>query len=119
MWFQNYFSNFINYITFINLCYSVEKKKNKEPERDTSQDDQIKKKPKISTTSSAPKANNFNYKNITGSSQLRFGILTKIVQYMKSRHLEGDLHPLTLDEIMDETNQLDVKSKVEKLSVCF
>lgn len=49
---------------------------------------------------------------MTGSSQYRFGVLAKIVKHMRTRHQEGDDHPLTLDEILDETNQLDVGSKV-------
>lgn len=27
---------------------------------------------------------------------------------MRNRHLDGDDHPLTLEEILDETNQLDI-----------
>lgn len=53
-----------------------------------------------------------NYKTMTGSGQYRFSALTKIVKHMKARHQEGDDHPLTLEEILDETNQLDVGSKV-------
>ncbi|XP_064471304.1 transcription initiation factor IIE subunit beta-like [Ornithodoros turicata] len=56
-----------------------------------------------------PKASEpYNYKTSSGSSQFNFSILAKIVKHMKQRHLDGDTHPLTLDEILDETNQLDV-----------
>lgn len=51
---------------------------------------------------------------MSGSSQYRFGVLAKIVKHMRTRHQEGDDHPLTLDEILDETNQLDVDSKVKQ-----
>lgn len=54
---------------------------------------------------------------MSGSSQSKFGVLAKIVKYMRSRHQEGDDHPLSLDEILDETNQLDVGSKVKQVSV--
>jgi len=54
---------------------------------------------------------------MSGSSQYKFGVLAKIVKYMRSRHQEGDDHPLSLDEILDETNQLDVGSKVKQVSV--
>jgi hypothetical protein len=54
---------------------------------------------------------------MSGSSQYRFGVLAKIVKYMRSRHQEGDDHPLSLDEILDETNQLDVGSKVKQVGV--
>jgi len=46
-----------------------------------------------------------------GSSQFRFGVLAKIVRHMRQRHMEGEDHPLKLDEILDETHQLDVGSK--------
>ena len=51
-----------------------------------------------------------------GSSSYKFGVLAKIVRHMKSRHMEGEDHRLNLDEILDETNQLDVSHKV-KVSV--
>lgn len=55
---------------------------------------------------------------MTGSSQKRFAILTKIVNYMKERHLRGEDHPLTIEEILDETNQLDIglSTKTVKIS---
>ena len=37
-----------------------------------------------------------------------FIFLAKIVRHMKSRHMDQMDHPLTLEEILDETNQLDV-----------
>lgn len=55
------------------------------------------------------------YKTATGSSQYRFGVLAKIVKHMRVRHQEGDQHPLTLEEILDETNQLDVGHKVKQV----
>ncbi|XP_014205514.1 general transcription factor IIE subunit 2 [Copidosoma floridanum] len=85
---------------------SIEKKK-KEPEKETVQNDQ-KKKSKPSSVSSGPKLDMYSYKTSSGSSQVRFSILTKIVQHMKARYQEGEDHPLTLEEILDETNQLDV-----------
>ena len=48
-----------------------------------------------------------------GSSSYKFGVLAKIVRHMKSRHMEGEDHRLNLDEILDETNQLDVSNKVK------
>ncbi|KAF5281801.1 hypothetical protein FQA39_LY05015 [Lamprigera yunnana] len=84
---------------------SVEKKKS-EPIRDD------KRKPKA-TSNTAPKLDINTYKTATGSSQYRFGVLAKIVKYMRTRHQEGDQHPLTLEEILDETNQLDVGNKVK------
>ncbi|KAL1457043.1 hypothetical protein WDU94_001719 [Cyamophila willieti] len=35
---------------------------------------------------------------------------------MKQRHQDGDDHPLNIDEILDETNQLDVGNKVKTVS---
>lgn len=53
------------------------------------------------------------YKSSTGSSQYRFGVLAKIVKHMRTRHQDGEQHPLSLEEILDETNQLDAGSKVK------
>ncbi|KAF0287864.1 General transcription factor IIE subunit 2 [Amphibalanus amphitrite] len=53
-------------------------------------------------------------KMVSGSSQYRFGVLAKIVKHMRKRHQEGNLYPLTLEEILDETNQLDAGSKVKQ-----
>lgn len=51
-----------------------------------------------------------NYKTMAGSSNKRFAILTKIVNFMKERHLLGEDHPLKIEEILDETSQLDIGS---------
>ena len=45
------------------------------------------------------------------TSQYKFGVLTRIVRHMKERHMAGEDHPLNLEEILDETSQLDVSSK--------
>ena len=52
-------------------------------------------------------------KQMGGGSQFKFGVLTKIVRHMKTRHMEGEDQPLTLEEILDETHQLDVDSKTK------
>ena len=43
-----------------------------------------------------------------------FLFLAKIVRHMKHRHMEGEDHPLTLDEILDETNQLDISGATKQ-----
>lgn len=53
---------------------------------------------------------------MAGSSQYRFGVLAKIVRHMRLRHLDGDDHPLTLEDILDETNQLDIGQSVKTVS---
>lgn len=58
-----------------------------------------------------------SYKTMTGSSQKRFAILTKIVNYMKERHLKGEEHTLNIEEILDETNQLDIGSSTKTVSI--
>lgn len=55
------------------------------------------------------------YKTMAGSSQYRFGVLAKIVKHMRTRHQDGDDHPLTLEDILDETNQLDVGQSVKNV----
>ncbi|KAG7485806.1 transcription initiation factor IIE subunit beta [Solea senegalensis] len=49
--------------------------------------------------------------NIKTSSGYKFGCLAKIVNYMKTRHQNGDTHFLTIDEILDETKLLDISLK--------
>ena len=41
-----------------------------------------------------------------GGSQFKFGVLAKIVRHMKARHMEGEDQPLTMEDILDETNQV-------------
>lgn len=53
---------------------------------------------------------------MSGSSQYRFGVLAKIVKHMRTRHQDGDDHPLTIEDILDETNQLDIGSSVKAVS---
>jgi len=48
------------------------------------------------------------------SSAYKFGVLTKIVRHMKARHMAGEDQPLTLEDILDETRQLDVTTKVKQ-----
>ncbi|XP_055966973.1 general transcription factor IIE subunit 2-like [Sorex fumeus] len=49
-----------------------------------------------------------NLKALSGSSGYKFGLLAKIVNHMKTRHQRGDTHPLTLEEILDEIQHLDI-----------
>jgi len=56
---------------------------------------------------------------MTGSSQYRFGVLAKIVKHMKTRHQDGDDHPLTLEDILDETNQLDIGISVKNVNKVY
>ncbi|XP_045461003.1 general transcription factor IIE subunit 2 [Harmonia axyridis] len=86
---------------------TVEKKK-VESKPDVSREEKKKAKPP-----SAPRLDINTYKTSSGSSQYRFGVLAKIVKHMKTRHQDGETHALTLDEILDETNQLDIGSKVK------
>lgn len=51
---------------------------------------------------------------MSGGSNYKFGVLAKIVRHLRSRHLERDDHPLSLEDILDETNQLDVGNKVKQ-----
>ena len=41
-----------------------------------------------------------------GTSQYKFSVLSKIVRHMRHRHMEGENQALTLEEILDETNQV-------------
>ncbi|GFO37056.1 transcription initiation factor iie subunit beta [Plakobranchus ocellatus] len=67
-------------------------------------------KPAAQTPS--PKVSLMDYKTSAGSSQYRFGVLAKIVKFLKTRHQGGINDPLLLEEILDETKQLDTTSKM-------
>lgn len=64
--------------------------------------------PKVRESVGAMSKDPFAYKSMTGTSQYNFSVLAKIVKHMKQQHLAGDSEPRTLDEILDETNQLDI-----------
>ncbi|CAH2001434.1 unnamed protein product [Acanthoscelides obtectus] len=89
---------------------SVEKKK----VESKSEHKEEKKKVKTNSSNNVPKLDINSYKTSSGSSQYRFGVLAKIVKHMKTRHQEGETYPLSLEEILDETNQLDVGNKVKQ-----
>uniref|UniRef100_A0A672NYA1 Transcription initiation factor IIE subunit beta n=1 Tax=Sinocyclocheilus grahami TaxID=75366 RepID=A0A672NYA1_SINGR len=78
------------------------KKKKSKPDRDTSSS---------SKNSIDPSNGSFNLKALCGSSGYKFGVLARIVNYMKTRHQRGDTHHLTLEEILDETKLLDIGMK--------
>jgi len=48
----------------------------------------------------------------SGPSAYKFGVLTKIVRHLKLKFQNGEDSPLTLEDILDETNQLDANNKV-------
>ncbi|KAL0279845.1 UNVERIFIED_CONTAM: hypothetical protein PYX00_001318 [Menopon gallinae] len=94
---------------------SVEVKKRTEtssPSVAQTKDDSKKSRPR--PVSSGPRIDATTYKTMTGSSNYKFGVLAKIVRHLRSRHQENDDHPLSLDELLDETNQLDVGNKVKQ-----
>ncbi|XP_006823208.1 general transcription factor IIE subunit 2-like [Saccoglossus kowalevskii] len=90
---------------------TVEKRKHKHAH--ASESSRKKKKPSSpkSQVVASSRPTELNYKYLKASSKYKFGILAKIVNHMKVRHQRGDTYALTIDEILDETNQLDVGLK--------
>ncbi|KAI8504028.1 PREDICTED: general transcription factor IIE subunit 2-like [Branchiostoma belcheri] len=90
---------------------AVEKRKPK-PDDFTSRKPAKKAKPSgtfSAISSNKPKkSSSFDYKTAPGTSQYKFSVLAKIINYMKTRHQQGFTHPLSLEEILDETKQLTV-----------
>lgn len=90
-------------------------KKSKAPEKKKreNEDEPSRKKTKISssssTSSSALGTSVGNYKTASSS---KLTIQHRVVDYMRKRHLEGEDWPLSLNEIIDETQQLDIGYKV-------
>jgi hypothetical protein len=54
---------------------------------------------------------------MSGSSQYKFGVLAKIVKHLKTLHQDGGDHALSLEDILDETNQLDVGMKISQVII--
>ena len=54
---------------------------------------------------------------MSGSSQYKFGVLAKIVKHLKTLHQDGADHALSLEDILDETNQLDVGIKISQVNM--
>ncbi|ODN04607.1 General transcription factor IIE subunit 2 [Orchesella cincta] len=48
------------------------------------------------------------------ASAFKFGVLTKIVKHLRQKFQDGEDSPLTMEEILDETNQLDVSGKTRQ-----
>lgn len=62
----------------------------------------------------------YRYKGLSGvglSSSFKFGVLTKIVKHLKQKFQDGEDHPLALEELLDETNQLDVSGKIRQVQI--
>lgn len=92
--------------------FSVEKKQKSEKSSSnaSANDEKARSKPAPAPVS---KLDSNAYKSSAGSNY-KFGVLAKIVRHLRARHLDKDDHPLTLEEILDETNQLDVGTKVKQ-----
>ena len=86
---------------------TVEKRKSKP----SANNDKPAKKPKIQRPKEPSVAATFDYKTATATSHSKFGILSKIVNFMKTRHQKNDTYPLDIEEILDETKQLDIGNK--------
>lgn len=54
-----------------------------------------------------------SFRTMTAYSQNNFSIIAKIVKLLKERHLEGDSEPLTLNDILDETEQTGISPKIK------
>ena len=92
---------------------TVESRKRKEAE---SPDSVRKKSKRDGPSSSKPtpvdRPDGLNYKLITKASLTEnFTALTKIIRKMKERFRDGDGEALTLDELLEETNQLDLSQR--------
>ena len=89
----------------------------KRKERDSDADGPKSKKAKSVSQSSSAGASSASSRDLFAtrttdrSSGPNFSILAKIIKYMKVRYAQEDTDALTLDELLDETNQLDIGMK--------
>lgn len=54
-----------------------------------------------------------SYRTMTSHSQNSTNIVFTIVKWLKERHLNGDNEPLTLEEILDETEQTEISPRIK------
>ncbi|XP_027203023.1 transcription factor IIEbeta [Dermatophagoides pteronyssinus] len=87
----------------------VEKRKQQDDNNDKNNDTSSSAKRKRFESSSASSRDFFPTKSSVPLHN--FSILTKIVNSMKDRYLNGDSEALTFDELLDETNQLDLSPR--------
>ncbi|CAG2101760.1 unnamed protein product [Medioppia subpectinata] len=66
---------------------------------------------KVKRESTAQNRDLFSLPRSSGTSSHNFGVLAKIVNHMKKSYLEGDSEALSFDDLLDETNQLDLTPK--------
>lgn len=93
---------------------TVESKKRKEVETQETSRKKIKKDPNqaVASKPTVDRPDALNYKLITKASvNENFSALTKIIRKMKERFKEGDSEALTLEELLDETNQIDLSQR--------
>lgn len=88
----------------------VEAKKRKEREKEEESSKKRFKKDNTSTSNSSEKHKDL-FARIPASSGSNFSIHAKIIKHMKVRFAQGDADALTLEELLDETNQLDISSR--------
>lgn len=88
----------------------VEKRKDvEEKQTNSSSSVPIKKKIKKEPFTTTASKDSFNFKSTVPAHN--FSILAKIVNSMKERYLNGDSEALSFDDLLDETNQLDLSAK--------
>lgn len=63
---------------------------------------------KVKSEKEKPPSREFDYKTSSGSSQYKFAILAKIVRHLKALHQSGIQEPISIDDILEETNQTDI-----------
>lgn len=86
---------------------------NKRKEAKESGDDPSKKKIKKDSAPPKPRveSNRDLFARSTGASGTNFGILAKIINHMKIRYQQEDNEALSLQDLLDDTNQLDIGHK--------
>ncbi|KAH9497962.1 transcription factor IIEbeta [Dermatophagoides farinae] len=91
----------------------IEKRKQQDDnvnDKHSAQNDSKRKRFDSSSTSSTASSRDF-FPTKSSVPLHNFSILTKIVNSMKDRYLNGDSEALTFDELLDETNQLDLSGR--------
>jgi len=55
----------------------------------------------------------FDYKSVSTQLDNKFGVLAKVVKYLKMRHQEGGTEAIDIEDILDETNLLSISPRIK------
>jgi len=87
--------------------------KKPEPEPGSSGGGKSRPTKKSTKTDESKPPKEFDYKSMAGSSNVKFAVLASVVKHLRMKHQENDMEPLSIDEILDEMNKVDLSPRIK------